>query len=93
MSCRHAPLLDLSWLLKLPLSSTFCCTVSRWFPLRPDVLDLLIYVEMACRTPFDRAALIRMLSRRTPLDFTAGEVHNWACSQLRVLGKPVPPSS
>ncbi len=71
------------------------CPALSWMhlPLRPTVMDLLVPIEMSFGAKLRREEFPWRAVEVDAADFTAGELHEWVCSQLRTLGKPVPFSS
>jgi hypothetical protein len=75
------------------MTRQWLCSFFKWFPLRPDVMELVIETEMCFDTVFHRKDFPWMDAAEHKSDLTAGELHDWVCQQLRLENKPVPPSS
>jgi hypothetical protein len=64
------------------------------FPLlRPDLGDLLMHVGICFGVRLSQDAFPWPRAGIDDSDFTAGELHDWACQQLRAQGKAVPDDS
>ena len=93
MRRRHQPLIDLSWMLKTTLGTVVCERVSRWFPLAPELAEVVPRLGWTFGVQLDSKAFVQEFGRRNPVDLTAAELHKWVCGQLRGMGKPLPFSS
>ena len=80
-------------MLKSRLGTRVCQNVSRWFPLAPELLDLVFWLERSFGVKLDRKEFLRVFGQREPVDFTAGELHDWVCEEIWRKGKTVPFSS
>lgn len=63
------------------------------FPLRPDVRELLFHLERAFEVKLDAKQFPWSAVEVDKADFTAGELHEWVCAQLRHQGRFIPHSS